>query len=124
MPIEKAFAINASPQNIYAALERDLMSAGDHAGETFDVLRRERDRSMELRVTIGGVPCLLTYRLEPQQGHTEVVALLEPLGWKYAFFRLITLGRGNQGFEVALVEGLANLKAAVEESPASDGPPP
>lgn len=118
MPIEKAFAINAPPHVIYAALEHDLGEASDHAGDTHEVLRRDPSRSLELRVTIGGVPCYLTYRLEPRADHTEVIAQLQPFGWRYTFFRIITLGLRNDGFQIALVEGLANLKAEVEQAPA------
>ncbi len=119
MTIEKAFAIKASAHDIYAALERDIATAsGDDSG--FEVLRREPDREIELSVTIGGIPCWLTYRLDPRADHTEVVALLTPFGFKYAFFHIITLGLRNQGFEVALVQGLANLKQAVEEPDARD----
>lgn len=115
MAIEKAFAIHATPHNIYAALERDLESALQHAGETYAVLGRERDRALDLRVTIGGVPCHLSYRLEEKPEYTEVAAVLQPYGWKYAAFKIMTLGMREQNFAVALVEGLANLKAAVED---------
>jgi hypothetical protein len=114
MPKEKAFAINASPDVIYAAIERDIAAAADHEGDTFEVLRRDPPLSIDLRVTIGGVPCWLTYRLEPRADHTEVIGTVTPFGWKYAFFKFITFGLRDQGFEVALVEGLANLKAEVE----------
>jgi hypothetical protein len=82
------------------------------------VLRRERDRSIDLRVTIGAIPCLLTYQLNPKPGYTEVVGTITPIGWKYTIFRVITLGMRDQGFEIALVEALANLKAAVEDDSA------
>jgi hypothetical protein len=112
--IEKAFAINAAPREIYAALERDLADAAEHEGTTHEVLRRERDRSIDLRVTIGIVPCLLRYRIEPAAEHTEVVASLTPYGWRYAMFQIVTLGMRRTIFEFALVDALANLKAAVE----------
>jgi hypothetical protein len=118
--IEKAFAINASPADIYDALDRDLREAAAHLGTTFEVLRRDPGRGIDLRVTIGGVPCWLTYRLEPREGHTDVVALLTPFGLKYTLFRIMTFGLRDQGFEIALVEGLANLKAAVEASEEGD----
>jgi hypothetical protein len=111
---EKAFAVNATPDVIYAALERDLQGAAEHEGDAFEVLRRDPPRSMDLRVTIGGVPCWLTYRLEPREDYTEVVGMVTPFGWKYTFFKIITLGMRDQGYEIALVEGLANLKAEVE----------
>ncbi len=114
MPIEKAFAIHAEAREIYDAIERDLRDAAEHAGDTFEVIRRDPPRSLELRVTIGGVPCWLTYLLEAKTDHTEVAARLTPFGWKYTCFRIMTLGMRDQGYEIALVEALANLKAEVE----------
>jgi hypothetical protein len=122
MSIEKAFAIRAAPHEIYAAIERDLHAAHEHAGDTFAVLRRDPSRSIELRVTIGGMPCWLTYTLEPKPDHTEVVARLVPFGWKYTLFRIMTFGMRDQGYEIALVEALANLKSEVEDpDPTSHG---
>ncbi|MEX0750348.1 MAG: hypothetical protein WD359_06015 [Dehalococcoidia bacterium] len=114
MPKERAFAINASPAEIYAAIERDLQEADQHQGDTFAVLHRDPPRSIDLRVTIGGVSCWLTYCLHARDDYTEVVGTVTPYGWKYAFFKTITFGMRDQGFEVALIEGLANLKAEVE----------
>jgi hypothetical protein len=116
MPIEKAFAIRAEAREIYDAIERDLSAAAEHAGDTFEVIRRDPPRSLELRVTIGGVPCWLTYLLEAKSDHTEVAARLTPFGWKYTLFRIMTFGMRDQGYEIALVEALANLKAEVEET--------
>jgi hypothetical protein len=120
VPREKAFAINASPEAIYAALERDLGEASQYEGDAFEVLRRDAPRSIDLRVKIGGVPCWLTYRLEPRNDHTEVIGIVTPYGWKYTFFKIITFGMRDQGFEIALVEGLANLKAEVEAGALGD----
>lgn len=114
MPIEKVFAINATPKEIFAAIERDLDAASAYAGDVHDVLRRERDRLIEMRVTIGAIPCLLTYRLDERDGHTEITGALSPYGWKYGAFRIMTFGMRKQVFEIALVEALVNLKAAVE----------
>ena len=115
MPLEKAFAIRAAPEVIFAAIERDIASASAHEGETFAVLHRDPPRTIELRVTIAGMPCNLSYRLAPRDdGSTEVAAMVEPYGWRYTAFRIMTLGLRDQGFEVALVESLSNLKAEVE----------
>ena len=115
MALEKAFAISATPREIYAALERDLQSAGEYEGTTHQVLSRVPDRLLELQVTIGVVPCRLTYRITPRAGgDTEVSALLEPYGWRYAMFQIVTLGMRRTFFEFALVDALSNLKAAVE----------
>ena len=115
MPIEKTFAISAAPREIYAAIQRDLAHAAEHEGTTYQVLRRDRDRSIDLRVTIGIVPCRLRYEIQLAAGHTEVTASLTPYGWKYAAFQFVTLGMRRSIFEFALVEALANLKAAVED---------
>ena len=114
MSIEKAFAIHASPDAIFRALTGELDSAARESDGTFEVLRSQPPESIDLRVTIGGVPCWLTYRLEPTPDHTEVTAILTPFGLKYTLFRIMTFGLRDQGYEVALVQGLANLKAAVE----------
>ena len=115
MPIEKVFAINAPPQAIFAAIERDLAAAAAHEGAIYEVLRRESDRAIDLRVTIGGIPCTLRYALDAKNGHTEVTGTLAPYGWRYAIFRTMTFGLRDSNFAVTLVQALANLKAAVEE---------
>ena len=114
MPIEKVFAINAPPHVIFAAIERDLASAAAHEGATYEMLRRESDRAIDLRVTIGGIPCTLRYALEAKNAHTEVTGTLAPYGWRYAIFRTMTFGLRDSNFAVTLVQALANLKAAVE----------
>ncbi len=114
MPIEKVFAINAPPSDIYAALQRDLASSSEHEGDIYEVVRRERDHEIELRVTMGGVPCFLTYTLEQKPEYTEVTASLIPHGWRWVMFNFATLGMRRNNFEMILVQGLANLKADVE----------
>ncbi len=121
MPIEKAFAIRAEPGVIFAAIERDLQAASDDASDTFEIIRRDPPRIIELRVTIGGIPCWLTYTITPGEDHTEVAARLTPFGMKYTLFRIMTFGMRDQGYEIALVEALANLKAEVEDPDEADG---
>ncbi|HYM15737.1 MAG TPA: hypothetical protein VEZ14_09265 [Dehalococcoidia bacterium] len=116
MSVEKAFAIRAAPDVIYAAIERDLADA-ERTGGTFEVLRRDPPRAIELWVRVGGVPCWLGYTLERKPEYTEVSARLIPSGLKYAAFRIMTLGLHDGGFAVALVQGLTNLKHAVEDAP-------
>jgi hypothetical protein len=123
MPIDTTFAITASPQQVFAALERDLMGAREHEGSTFEVLDSRRPESLDLRVTIGGIPCRLRYRItgsDDDEDHCEANAALTPYGWRYVFFKIITLGMRDQNFKVMLVEGLANLKAEVEGPPEAD----
>lgn len=116
MPIEKAFEIKAQPAVIYEALERELEDSAEEegSGKAFEILERVPPRSISLRVTIAGMPCWLTYRLIPRGDATEVAATLQPFGMRYALFRIMTLGMRDQNFAVPLVEGLVNLKAAVE----------
>ena len=120
MSIEKAFAIHASPDAIFRALTDELESAAADSDGAFEVLRSNAPESIDLLVTIGGVPCWLTYRLEATPDHTEVPAVLTPFGFKYTLFRIMTFGLRDQGYEVALVQGLANLKAAVETEAGGD----
>jgi hypothetical protein len=39
---------------------------------------------------------------------------MEPQGLRYAFMRAITLGHYDIGYQLALAEGLSNLKKAAE----------
>src|SRR5512146_2690573 len=66
LPIEKAFAIHATPERIYAALDDELREAEAASDGEFEILKREPGSSFDLRVNIGGVPCWLTYRIEPK----------------------------------------------------------
>ncbi|MBI5288342.1 MAG: hypothetical protein HY873_05165 [Chloroflexi bacterium] len=116
MSIEKAFAMHASPSDIYSALQRDIASASAHEGDVFQVLERERDRMIQLHVAIGGVPCYLTYRIDEKPEHVEVTATLVPHGWRYVLFQLATLGPRRHALEMVIVQGLSNLKQEVEGS--------
>jgi hypothetical protein len=115
MPIEKAFAIRATPDDIYAALDRDLRSAEAEGDGDFEILGRDPGRSLELRVTMGGIPCWLRYDLTPQGDATEVTATLTPFGLRYTVYKIVTLGMRDHAFALALVQGLANLKAELED---------
>jgi hypothetical protein len=112
VPLEKAFAINAPPEAIWRALQADL-AEGDL--DQFSVERSVANELLELQVRLqGGVDAALTYKLIPRDEHTEVVATIEPSGFRYLIFRIITLGRANVNYEFVLVQGLASLKQAVE----------
>lgn len=114
MSIEKAFAIRATPERIYTALDEELSEAAAESDGEFEILKRDPGRSFDLRVKIGGVPCWLTYRIEPKGEYTEVSGQLIPFGLRYALFRMVTLGMRDYGFAIALVQGLSNLKEALE----------
>jgi hypothetical protein len=112
--IEKAFAIKAEPAAIWEALWSDL-AKGDK--DAFSVEHSTWPESLSLRVTLSGMPCELTYRIEPRDGHCEVVATIQPLSSRYALYQVLTFGHLKRNYEMLLVVGLSNLKAAVEGAP-------
>lgn len=112
MAIEKAFAINAEPPKVWDALVSEFNLADD---STYEVEQSIINEFLALRVTFqDGIEAQITYRLIPKDGHTEVVATMQPEGLRYAIFRMITMGRSDINYEMVLVVGLSNLKAAVE----------
>lgn len=120
MALEKAFAIKAEPAAIWQALTGELEIADEAA---YTIERAVPNELLSLWVHLqGGIRAVITYRLIPRGDHTEVVATMEPQGLRYTIFRIITLGRADTNYELLLVQGLANLKSAVEAA-APDTPP-
>ena len=112
MPLEKAFAIKAEPAAIWRALTGELEVADE---TNYTVERAVPNELLSLWVDLqGGIRAILTYRINPREEDTEVVATMEPLGLRYAISRIITMGRIDTNYELLLVEGLANLKQTVE----------
>lgn len=112
MALEKAFAINAEPPRIWDALVSEFRLADEGAYEVEQSIINEY---LALRVKFqDGIEAQITYRLIPKDDHTEVVASMQPEGLRYAIFKMITLGRADINYEMGLVVGLSNLKAAVE----------
>jgi len=110
--LEKAFAIKADPAAIWSALTRELALADEAA---YTVERAVTNESLSIWVDLQlGIRAVITYRLIPREDHTEVVATMAPQGLRYLLFRLLTLGRADVNYELALVQGLSNLKRAVE----------
>ncbi len=110
--MEKAFAINAEPPKIWDALVAEFNLADE---STYEVEQSITNEFLALRVRFqDGIAAQITYRLIPQDDHTEVVATIQPEGFRYALFRMITMGRSDINYEMILVVGLANLKEAVE----------
>lgn len=115
MPIEKAFAIEGEPAAIWDALWSDL-GRGDPSA--FEIERSQRPHTLVVRVDMGGgVPARITYRIERKDDYTEVSATLEPLGLRYNLYQFLTFGRVRLNYEMLLVQGLSNLKHAVEGKP-------
>jgi hypothetical protein len=116
--IEKAFAIEGEPAAIWEALWHDL-SNGDE--DAYSVEHSSWPESIRLRVTLSGLPCELTYRIEPHDDHSEVSATIQPLSARYGLYQLLTFGHLKRNYEMMLVVGLSNLKSAIEGVPIDDG---
>jgi hypothetical protein len=111
MAIEKAFLIEAEPAAIWEALWAEL-AEGDP--DRFEVEGSNWPHSLVLRVDMAGIPSIVTYRIKQKLEHSEVSATLEPIGARYLFYQILTFGRLRTNYELMLVQGLSNLKAAVE----------
>ena len=112
MTLEKAFAVHAEPAVIWRELTRELAQAppGSHTIE-----RSLEGQELAVRVELQkGVEAVLTYQLIPREDYVEVVARMEPQGFRYALMRAFTFGRYDTGYQLALAEGLSNLKKAAE----------
>jgi hypothetical protein len=109
---EKAFAINAEPAVIWRELTRELAEAGPGS---HTIERSVKEQELSVRVTLhNDIEALITYQLIPRDEYVEVVARMEPQGLRYALLRAMTFGRYDVGYELALAEGLSNLKKAAE----------
>ena len=116
--IEKAFAIEAEPPAIWEALWHDLSNGDEGAYSSENSTWPE---SITLRVRLSGLPCELTYRIQPgDEGHSEVSATIQPLSSRYGLYQLLTFGHLKRNYEMLLVVGLSNLKSALEGVPLRD----
>jgi len=111
MAIEKAFLIEAPPAAIWEALWSEL---SDGEPGSFSVEQSNWPNLLSLRVSLSGIQALITYRIDAKDDRTEVSATLEPLSPRYSLYQMLTFGHFKTNWEMILVEGLANLKEAVE----------
>jgi hypothetical protein len=111
MAIEKVFAIEAPPEVIWDALWADLQQGADGA---YRLDGSGRPSKLDVEVKLGQVQCLLQYRIEGKDGHSEVAATIVPISRRFGFYQVLTFGHVGRNYEMLLVTGLANLKAAVE----------
>jgi hypothetical protein len=109
--IEKAFAIKAEPADIWNALWHEL-GQGDES--RFVVEQSHWPYGFTIRLELAGLPSLLTYRIKQREEDCEVSATLQPLGRRYGLYQMLTFGHMRRNYEVMLVQGLVNLKEAVE----------
>lgn len=119
MAIEKAFAIEAEPAAIWDALWSDL-TAGDP--QLYSVEQSNRPERIAIKVELGGLPVLLTYLISPKDTYAEVSVTLQPLSARHTLYQFLTFGHFGRNYEMMLVQGLANLKTALEGN--EDAEPP
>ncbi len=119
MTIETTFAIAATPAAIWQALWSELALGEDSA---FAVEGSTWPSRLQLKLPLAGIPCFLTYRIEPAEGGSEVTASLDPTGFRYLVCQLFTLGHFGQHYKMMLAGGLSNLKTAVEGPEPGDSP--
>ena len=111
MAIEKAFAIAAEPSAIWGALWQELLTADEGAVE---VEQSNRPHLLAVKVRLGSIPAMLTYRITQREADSEVAVTLEPLSSRYGLYQILTFGHLRKNYEMLLVQGLANLKSALE----------
>ena len=111
MAIERAFAIEAEPAEIWDALWHDLSSGEDGA---YSLDSSSRPTLLSIQVKLGNIETLLTYRIEQKDGFSEVAASIEPLSCRYRLYQLLTFGHVRRNYEMLLVQGLSNLKSRLE----------
>jgi hypothetical protein len=111
MSIEKAFAIEAEPGEIWDALWSDLQKGEEGA---YSLEGSSRPSRIDLMTSIGGVRCSIMYRIERKEGFSEVSATILPLSKRYGVYQALTFGHLKRNYEMLLVTGLSNLKDAVE----------
>ena len=118
MAIETAFEIRAESEAIWDALWSELGLGEDGS---FSVEGSTWPKRLSLRVTLSGVPCVLSYSIEPNGDGCEVTAKLEPSGLRYMVYQATTFGHFGRNYKFLLATGLANLKQSVE-APESEEP--
>jgi hypothetical protein len=118
MTIEKAFAIKAVPAAIWEALWADL-SEGEEG--RFAVEHSNWPNRFTLRLELAGLPCRLSYRIGQRDDDCEVAVTLEPLSRRYLLYQMLTFGHMRRNYEMMLVQGLINLKQALEVDESIDG---
>ncbi len=119
MPIEKAFAIEAEPADIWQALWSDL-AAGEP--DSYIIEHSNWPHALTIQIDLAGMPSRIAYTITPAADHSEVSVTLDPLSVRYPLLQILTFGRMRTSIELALVQGLANLKESLEDPPGDEEP--
>ncbi len=111
---ERVFAIEAPPRRIWRTLLNEVRT-GVESG-TVTILREEPPELLELEVRISrGLAIRYRYALVRNGSNTEVAVTVNPYGLRFAVANIFSLGRGVTPYMLAVTQGLANLKASVED---------
>ena len=119
MPIEKAFAIEAEPADIWQALWSDL---AEGEPDSYIIEHSNWPHALTLQIDLAGMSSRVAYKITPTAHYSEVSVTLEPLSVRYPLLQILTLGRMRTSIELVLVQGLANLKESLED-PSDDQEP-
>jgi hypothetical protein len=109
--IEKVFAIDAEPEQIWDELWSELQTAGPGH---FVIEESHWPSRLVLKLDLAGLPSRISYQIERKDGHCEVAGVIEPLSFRYRMYQVLSFGHMRVNYEMLLAEGLSNLKAAVE----------
>lgn len=115
MAIEKVFAIEEKPGPIWDQLWAEVQGSSP---ANFVLEESHRPRLLVLRLDLAGMPARVRYEIEDKGDVSEVLGSIEPLGFRYKLFQVLSFGHMRVNYEMMLAAGLANLKTAVESPPA------
>ena len=114
MADDRAFAVQAPPEVIWRLLRQEAQE-GVESGRA-RILRQEAPRRMVLTVQMGwGLQIEYEYGIAVKEDHTEVSCRVRPHGLRHRMANLISFGRGTTPYQLALTQGLANLKQEAEK---------
>ena len=117
MADERAFAVKAPPELIWRLLREEAQQGVD--GGRAEILHPEAPRQMVLKVQMGwGLQVEYDYAIAIKAEHTEVSCRVRPHGVRHRMANLVSFGRGKSPYQLALTQGLANLKLEAEKAAA------
>ena len=109
MADDRAFAVQAPPEVIWRLLRQEAQE-GVESGRA-RILHQEAPRRMVLTIQMGwGLQIEYV-----KEDHTEVSCRVRPHGLRHRMANLISFGRGTTPYQLALAQGLANLKQEAEK---------
>lgn len=118
MADERAFAVQAPPELVWRLLRAEAQQ-GVESGRA-QILHQEAPRRMVLLVQMGWrLRVEYEYAIAVKPEHTEVSCRVRPHGLRHRMANLVSFGRGTSAYQLALTQGLANLKDEAEKAVAA-----